>query len=308
MLSQAMKELGHLESENGALTAVVKASLTAAGIKFAPNTQTPPYWGAAFIAYVAQSTGRPVPDNAAEPASWMAWGARLVEAAEDSVVLISDHGRQDIGIVTSVNGQRVQVVKVHAGHIAVVGIEKAQIFAVRKPPAGGRATSPPAAVEVPDSAAPAVVEAPKPAMWARLQPEGIEIIHSATVSGDQANVVPATYADTAPSSGHVMTSETPILQADNTVAVMRTWAEPPPVEIPTTAPMPPMPPMPAAPTLDMAMVLRHLEEINEAKAFVPGADPARFPLLAALAARENLTLELAAVRVIDSLAQIKGAA
>lgn len=133
MLSHALPLVGELEKDGNSLSPLCVAALTEAGVRANPLTSAP-YWGAALVAYIAKKSGRVLPDGPADPQSWATWGTRLAEPAPDSIVLLSDHGRQDIGIVVSVAGQRVQVLKVHAGHVAVVGCPLAQVFAVRKPP------------------------------------------------------------------------------------------------------------------------------------------------------------------------------
>lgn len=64
-------------------------------------------------------------------------------------------------------------------------------------------------------------------------------------------------------------------------------------------------PVASAAGLTLDDVLRALELINEAKSYHPSDPPENYPLLAARAAHDQVTMTMAAVAVIDNVARIK---
>ena len=137
MLHRAVQETGQHERDGSALSSRLAAYAQAGGLALPDVGGAIPYWGGAFLAWVAIRDGLVPPANPADPESWRDWGHPLAEPLAGCVVVLTGGGgaaRTLVGVVARVGQGRVYVVGPHDGVIEMRCYDIDRVIEARRPP------------------------------------------------------------------------------------------------------------------------------------------------------------------------------
>ena len=137
MLHRAVQETGQHERDGSALSSRLAAYAQAGGLALPDVGGAIPYWGGAFLAWVAIRDGLVPPANPADPESWRNWGHPLAEPVAGSIVILTGGGGTQktlCGVVARLDPPRVFVVGPHDGAIGMRCYELARVIEARRPP------------------------------------------------------------------------------------------------------------------------------------------------------------------------------
>lgn len=130
-------EFGQTDRDGATVSSRVLDYLKAAGVDH-PETAPAPYWGGAFLAWLAIRQGVLPPVNPLDADSWLSWGQPAATPAPGCVVIMTSgggHSAHLVGLVERVTGDKVYVTKGDCnGQVGTQAYPMSQVIGCRKPP------------------------------------------------------------------------------------------------------------------------------------------------------------------------------
>lgn len=137
-------EIGVHAMDGQTVSPRVREYLKAAGVDITDGA-TPPYWGGAFLAWLAIRGGTVPPVNAINPESWRDWGHFVAQPIPGSIaILTSGNGRGAlVGIINREHAGKVYVTGAFGDTVATEVFDVGRIMECRMPPSGHQSQAAP---------------------------------------------------------------------------------------------------------------------------------------------------------------------
>lgn len=154
-------ETGISTFDGARVSARVLEYLQAAGMVLAPDASAPPYWGGAFLAWVAIRAGLTPPANAVDPEAWREWGQAVSHPEPGCIAVLTGGGgatRCLVGVVQRADGSKLYLFGGDlSGKVGVEAFDMARVIECRRVPSAHGAITLPQAITVQTDATPAAM-------------------------------------------------------------------------------------------------------------------------------------------------------